>query len=330
MQHIGGMVSTARVTRQGNDLGGLQLDLAARQVIEKGRACQCSSAEEFLEKLAPSHPFWQPDPSAWIFRGHARASWKLLASAHRPGAFDGFHLSATARALSPEWVRLDESERELLSRFHRALDEAGLAIPTLPPEPNVQASRWMYGDEIEPQAWGTRALAQHHGLPTAFLDWSRRSRVAAYFAAEEAVRRKTSRGRLAVWALRADFLDQQRHHRTDLGHLELFVAPRATNPNLHAQSGIFTILRGSERPVPVDTYLENFLACHAERLQKSGWPAMPLMRCLSVPAACAPELLRRLSYEGVTGATMFPGHDGVVRALREQAQWDTPPTQSAK
>jgi len=182
-------------------------------------------------------------------------------------------------------------------------------------------------------------LNHRHGAPVRWLSITASRRHSSTGAAvpvllpilrPEAVRRKTSRGRLAVWALRADFLDQQRHHRTDLGHLELFVAPRATNPNLHAQSGIFTILRGSERPVPVDTYLENFLACHAERLQKSGWPAMPLMRCLSVPAAYAPELLRRLSYEGVTGATMFPGHDGVVRALREQAQWDTPPTQSAK
>jgi hypothetical protein len=36
----------------------------------------------------------------------------------------------------------------------------------------------------------------------------------------------------------------------------------------------------------------------------------------------APRLLRLLAYDGITGASMYPGTDGVVRAMRERSLWD--------
>jgi hypothetical protein len=44
------------------------------------------------------------------------------------------------------------------------------------------------------------ALAQHHGLSARLLDWSRRSYVAAYFAASDALSMDDA-GELALWAL---------------------------------------------------------------------------------------------------------------------------------
>jgi hypothetical protein len=29
-----------------------------------------------------------------------------------------------------------------------------------------------------------------------------------------------------------------------------------------------------------------------------------------------------LSYQGIDGSTMFPGHEGVVKAMKERALWD--------
>ena len=53
-----------------------------------------------------------------------------------------------------------------------------------------------------------------------------------------------------------------------------------------------------------------------------GLPS-PLWR-LTLPHVEARELMRLLSLEGVDGASMFPGPDGVVKAMREAAIWGEP------
>jgi hypothetical protein len=48
----------------------------------------------------------------------------------------------------------------------------------------------------------------------------------------------------------------------------------------------------------------------------------PWMRMISAPHECAPRLLRILSSFGITGSTMFPGYEGVVRSMRERELWE--------
>ncbi len=55
---------------------------------------------------------------------------------------------------------------------------------------------------------------------------------------------------------------------------------------------------------------------------RDGPPPVPLMRCLPLSGDQAPKLLRLVAHEGVSGATMFPGYEGVVKGLREKALWD--------
>ena len=48
----------------------------------------------------------------------------------------------------------------------------------------------------------------------------------------------------------------------------------------------------------------------------------PLMQKLILPVSEAPRLLRLLHYEGIDGASIYPGLGGVVTSLREKRLWD--------
>ena len=48
-----------------------------------------------------------------------------------------------------------------------------------------------------------------------------------------------------------------------------------------------------------------------------------IMTQLCLPIEEAPRLLRLLAFEGIDAAAVFPGFDGVVKALGERNLWET-------
>ena len=51
-------------------------------------------------------------------------------------------------------------------------------------------------------------------------------------------------------------------------------------------------------------------------------PPLSLMHKVILPAGYSSRLLKRLVDERIDGSAMFPGYEGVARAMAERAIWD--------
>jgi len=263
----------------------------------------------------------------WVFRGQRDARWSLLPSAFRHGAELGYS-HAPMRVGDPRKNR-EQAEAEFLRlrEFLLAVDETGLAIPE-----DTQILRAPRGwndlqKEFERVGFPSHrilsmiALGQHYGVPTRLLDFSERWEVALYFGCSDCSPENPTD--IAVYALDLDWVLWRGFRRAGgmLPVLQVVTAPRASNPNLNAQAGLF--VAPSIFPSQLDKTAD--LAPLDVRLARHTKPGtVPVLWKLVVPSKTSGKMLRLLSARGVNRATLFPGFAGAAAFLAERKKWDHP------
>jgi hypothetical protein len=239
--------------------------------------------------------------------------------------------------------------------------------------------RFVHEIQSGKRAWPPRdllpllGLAQHNGLETRLLDWSRDPLTAAYFAsvsAAERIYKNQSHGdsdqdnEVCVWVMHWEPIEayvrsaNEMRQQAKIAHerlseiknipdevaqmvpevpetairVDFVTVPTATNQNLRAQQGVFSLLTvTSDGPSgdPAVDYsdsrpLDQALAAVCPNVNSrpgasnsQGRFQAPLT-CVTLPSALAPHVLFCLAHLRVSGASLFPGFGGVASAVREQ------------
>jgi len=165
------------------------------------------------------------------------------------------------------------------------------------------------------------ALAQHYGIPTRFLDWTRHAYTAPYFAAIGAAEAFTKKSidpatHLSVWALNTEALKLSRVTPPKVNQkVKVITVPSADNPNLNVQKGLFTIY---QPPLRWDSSVDRTPFDHV--IERYGVKAILIH--FTLPVEKASKLIRLLFLEGVRGAPIYAGYKGAATATMEQVYWD--------
>ncbi len=298
-----------------------------------------NDASSFLNALAPYNKVLPKYGSHFGFRGQGSSTFKLEPSSFRKGVLGEFgHLIESEYSCITEQnsnVNQAFAEAMILRWFIRYADRDGLSLPIdtigsirildrfLHKCRNTQRHGEFADDDmgVVKVDWPIEelipimAIAQHYGLPTRLLDWTRNSFVAAYFASKDAIENNSTI--LSVWGLNLyegllggsdGVIFQANGYK-----LRMISVAGSPNQNLTRQDGFFTLLEYEKSPPssPIDdTSIEKLLGEGAD--VKS-----PFLYVLNIETNHAPEIMWFLERMGITSANLFPGFYGVTQAVRD-------------
>lgn len=151
----------------------------------------------------------------------------------------------------------------------------------------------------EASSWDQWTIAQHHGLPTRFLDWTENPMIAAYFATENATGDVavyvTNREQFNIVTRTTDDVDRDVLSFADEDEVVLFI-PDYIHPRISAQKGIFTVHKNPT--IPLDETMINGRTCHVDQL--------------IIKSENIGEFVKDLDWCGINRSFIYPGLDGLA------------------
>ena len=278
--------------------------------MESNSFCEikCETAEKLWDSLSPTNKLVAP-PCKLIYRGQANAEWRLIPSILRDETRNKFSKNWSKKIFGNQI----QMEIYLLRRFVDYCDEIGIRIPNdslkfRSRNLKISGQDRYYRNRKEwpnPELLELMAFAQHHGIPTRLLDWTKNPYAAVYFCASSALShvRKPKEDRiLAIWVLNYESISLY-------PNVKIIHPPGSISHHLAAQSGSFTYqIHDGIRGEPFDiTSLET---------EFSLLPKTPLTK-LTVPVSESGRLLELCTKIGLSAARMYPGADGAGRAVMD-------------
>jgi len=298
----------------------------------------CSSAQEFLNSLSPWGSYFADAKLTdyWLFRGQGEDK-PLVPSLFRKNN----KLASLTRRDTKTYSQLLLTERDILVQFFEIADKRGLVLPDDSQDlrsilETIKSKDFLVEKGFD--AWSPvklalslTALAQHYGIPTRLLDWTRQPFIAAFFSAESALKidKTDSSAFLVVWAFLFPLFGKHDDISKDTDPVHVVTAPSATNPNLKAQQGVFTLLnrfytKESEGEYPaMDKFLEDLAnKADPEHSDPDKLIIGLKLRKFTLPVSEASKLLYLLAKFDITYSSVYPGYHSIVSDIQMQNAWE--------
>lgn len=211
-----------------------------------------------------------------IYRGVSKTSHKLLPKVGRDKVVSNYNRRGKFRTL-------DEYEQSIMREFQKH------AIP--------------YINSTPQSLWEWWAIAQHYGLPTRFLDWTKNPLVAAYFAVEDCSLAEDS----MVYAVNSNqfnsYIDLS-DTPDPIGIDEIFLYyPPHINQRIIVQSGIFTV--HNQPTLPLEE-----TAKPSDRIRKKRGEKYSV-DSIVIKTHAKQQFRKVLNLYGINEATIYPSLDGI-------------------